>query len=78
MCFISFIIGVFLCSIGLTFFILYLNLLQLGYSFLEFVKFINTRVEFLVFYFGILFIIFSKKGWFKNVLFLRFTNKFSR
>lgn len=66
-------LGIILTSIGLTFLFLYLNLLTIGYSFLEFVKFINTRLEFLVFYLGIALLL---KGWIKNVLFLRFTSKF--
>ncbi len=66
-------LGIIFTSTGLTFLCLYLNLLTIGYSFLEFVKFINTRLEFLVFYLGIALLL---KGWIKNVLFLRFTSKF--
>ena len=40
-----YIIGVILTSLGLFFIIIYLNLLTMGYSFFNFVKFISIRVE---------------------------------
>lgn len=40
-----FFLGIFLSSLGLAFFIMYLNLFNLGYSFIDFVKFIIVRVE---------------------------------
>lgn len=43
--YISLLIGIILSSIGLFFFILYLNLLVMGYSFFIFVNFIIRRVE---------------------------------
>lgn len=50
---ISLIIGIILCSIALFFIIIYLNLLNVGYSFLEYVKFINMRIECLILYIGV-------------------------
>jgi hypothetical protein len=75
---ISLIIGVIISSIGLMFIILYTNLITLGYSFLDFVKFIITRVECLLFLIGIIIILFSMKERIKNVLLLRYNRKFSR
>lgn len=43
--YISLLIGIILSSIGLFFFILYLNLLVMGYSFFLFGNFIIRRVE---------------------------------
>lgn len=40
-----YIIGVIFTSLGLFFIIIYLNLLTIGYSFIEFVHFISRRVE---------------------------------
>lgn len=58
-----FLFGVFLCSLSVTFSIMYLNLMNLGYSFFEYVKFICGRVECLVGILGIIFIIVSlRKG----------------
>jgi len=71
-------LGMLVSSIGLMFIFLYSNLLTLGYSFFDFVKFISTRVECLLFFIGLLIIFFTKKGWKKNVLLLRHTSKFSR
>lgn len=76
--FICLITGILLSSMGLMFIFLYLNLLVIGYSFLEYVHFISTRIECLLFLLGLFFICFSLKGWIKNVLLLRRTTKFSR
>ena len=40
-----FLLGIGFCSSGLLFLILYLNLLAMGYSFLEYVQFISSRFE---------------------------------
>lgn len=45
-------IGIILCSISLFFWILYLNLFNMGYTFLEFVKFILMRWECLILFVG--------------------------
>lgn len=56
--------------------IIYLNLLTLGYTFLQYVKFINMRLECLLFYVGVFLIIFSLERKIKNELLLRNTTKF--
>lgn len=66
-----FIIGIMLSSIGLFFMIIYANLLTLGYSFLEYVKFINMKVECLCFYLGIVIILISLERKIKNEFLLR-------
>lgn len=72
------VLGIAVSSVGLMFIILYLNLLTLGYSFFEFVHFISTRFECLLFFLGLILIFFSMKGWIKSVLLLRHSTKFSR
>ena len=70
------IIGIILCSISIFFIIIYLNLFTMGYSFIEFVKFINTRLECLLFYIGLILIIYSLERKIKNELLLRNKSKF--
>ena len=70
------IFGIFFCSISTFFIIIYLNLFTMEYSFLEFVKFINTRVECLLFYIGVILIIYSLERKIKNELLLRTKSKF--
>ena len=57
-------IGILFLAIRLFFMILYLNLFTLGYSFFDYVHFINSRIECLVFYIGIILVIvvLKKKG----------------
>ena len=57
-------IGILFLAISLFFMILYLNLLTLGYSFFDYVHFINSRIECLIFYIGIILVIvgLKKKG----------------
>lgn len=71
-----FVLGILFCSWGLMFFILYLNLLTLGYSFWNLVHFIISRGECMLFFVGILFLILSWKGndWLE--LLLRHRSKF--
>ena len=58
-----FTIGVYLCTISLTFMIIYLNLLYQGYNILEYVNFIIRRSEVFIIIFGILFLYLSlRKG----------------
>ena len=65
-----YIIGVIFTSLGLFFIIIYLNLLTIGYSFIEFVHFISRRVEVWLFLIGIILI--------KNELLLRHNIKLGR
>ena len=67
------IIGVILSSVGLLFMILYLNLVCLGYSFLEYVKVISSSFECWLFIIGLL-IIFG--GRIKNAILLQFKSKY--
>ncbi len=57
-------IGILFLAISLFFMILYLNLFTLGYSFFDYVHFINSRIECLIFYIGIILVIvgLKKKG----------------
>lgn len=68
--------GTFLSSIGLMFILLYTNLLTMGYSFWNFVKFISKRFECLLFLFGIIILLLSLERSIKNVLLLRRSSKF--
>ena len=56
--------GIVLCSLGLTFIIIYLNLLNMGYSFIDYVHFIYRKIECLSLLIGILLIYLSlhRKG----------------
>ena len=54
---ILFFVGIIFCSISIFFCIIYLNLLTIGYSFLEYVKFISSRLECLNALFGIIIMI---------------------
>lgn len=71
-------IGIFLASIGFMFVLLYTNLFTLGYNFWEFVQFISTRVECLLFVFGWILIFISIERRKKNVLLLRCFTKFRK
>lgn len=64
-------LGVFLISISIFLMIIYLNLFTIGYSFLEFVKFINKRYVFLIFFCGIVLVLISLERWIRNELLLR-------
>lgn len=71
-----FILSIICMSIGLFFIVLYLNLFTLGYSFLDFVKFIIMRVECLIFFLGLIFLFLSVGRLVRNELLLRRTNKY--
>ena len=73
--FLLYILGIILTSIGLFFFIIYLNLLTIGYSFLDFVKFISRKVEVWLILIGIICIALSLERWIKNELLLRLSSK---
>lgn len=51
-------ISVFLISLSITFDIIYLNLLTMGYSFIDYVNFIIRRWECLIFVLGIILLYF--------------------
>ncbi len=71
-----FFLGMFFCSVGLAFGILYLNLMTMGYSFWNMVHFIISRFECQLFFFGILLMILSWKGRYFCELLLRCRVKF--
>ena len=73
-----YILGIILTSLGLFFIIIYLNLLTIGYSFLDFVKFISRRVEVCLLLIGIICIVLSLERWIKNELLLRHNLKLER
>ena len=52
-------LGIFMTSFGLFFLVLYLNLFNMGYTFLDFVKFIIVRWEVFLILLGSLIIYFS-------------------
>jgi len=58
-----FLFGILLCSISLTFCILYLNLLIIGYSFFDYVKFISRSFVSICFIIGSISIYISIKRW---------------
>ena len=53
--------GIFLTSYSLMFIIVYLNLLNMGYSFIEYLKYIFTHIECLLIFLGILLIYISQR-----------------
>lgn len=71
-------LGIFLISIGIFFTIIYLNLLTIGYSFLEFVNFIIRSPIFWCILIGIICIALSLERWIKNELLLRHNPKLER
>ena len=54
-----FIIGFILTSLSLSFLFLYLNILNLGYNFIEFINFIIKKWELYLFFIGIILMIIS-------------------
>lgn len=71
-------LGIMFTSIGIFFTIIYLNLLTIGYSFLDFVKFISRKLEFWFILIGIALIALSLERWIKNELLLRHNLKLER
>lgn len=65
-----FLIGFGLTTIGLMYIIVYMNLLSIGYNFLEYVNFIIRRIECLNTIIGILLMIISISIGGKNELYL--------
>ena len=64
---IMFLSGIFITSYSLMFIIIYLNLLKMGYNFLEYLKYVFTHFECLMIFIGIFLIIISlrKNEYFK-------------
>ena len=55
--YVMFMIGIILSVNGLSYIIIYLNLLVMGYSFFDYIKYITSKIECLSFFFGYLIII---------------------
>lgn len=70
-----YIIGVIFTSVGIFFTIIYFNLLTMGYSFFDFVKFISKKPVFWLIIIGIICISMSLERWIKNELLLRHNSK---
>lgn len=68
--FFFFIAGVFLTSYGLTFIIVYLNLLNMGYTLFGYIKYILTHFECLIIILGIILLYLSFERKDKNELYL--------
>ena len=56
---ILFVIGILLISVSISFIIIYINLLNMGYTFLEYVNFIIRRMEIIAFVSGVFLVIVS-------------------
>ena len=57
---VCFILGIILTSYSLMFIIIYINLIKMVYSFIEYIKYIFTRIECLLIILGIILIILTK------------------
>lgn len=68
--FFFFVAGVFLTSYGLTFIIIYLNLLNMGYTLFGYIKYILTHFECLIIILGIILLYLSFERKDKNELYL--------
>lgn len=61
--FFFFILGIYLCSYSLTYIIIYLNLLSMGFSIVDYLKYLLVHAECLVIFLGIILILLAfKKG----------------
>lgn len=61
--FLTLIIGILLTGFSLTFIIIYINLLSIGYTFINYVNYISRRWECLLIILGVLLIIYAlRKG----------------
>ena len=56
---IMFIIGLIMASIGLSYIIIYLNLLVIGYSFIDYLIYIFTKLECIIFFVGYILLLLS-------------------
>ena len=70
-----FLFGFGLTVISLSYIVIYLNLLTLGYNFLDYVNFITRRIECLNFFIGIILMFIILLGG-KNELYLWYNTKF--
>lgn len=75
---ISFIIGIIITSSSLMYIVIYLNLLRMGYSFKDYVKYIVSSIECTKILIGILLIYLSLKKGKKYELRLQYKNKLKK
>jgi len=73
-----YILGIIFLSVGIFFTLIYTNLFTMGYSFLDFVKFISKKIECWFIILGIICILISLERWLKNELLLRHHIKLER
>ena len=73
-----YILGIIFVCVGIFFTVIYLNLLYMGYSILDFGKFIIKRYEFWLIFLGIFCICLALERWIKNELLLRHNLKLER
>lgn len=73
---IYFILGIIITSSALMYIVIYLNLLRMGYSMLEYVKYVLSSIECTKIFIGIILIILSLKKGRKNELYLQYKSKF--
>lgn len=73
---IYFILGIIITSSALMYIVIYLNLLRMGYSMLDYVKYILSSIECTKIFIGIILIILSLKKGRKNELYLQYKSEF--
>lgn len=73
---IYFILGIIITSSALMYIVIYLNLLRMGYSMLDYVKYIVSSIECTKIFIGIILIILSLKKGRKNELYLQYKSEF--
>lgn len=73
---IYFILGIIITSSALMYIVIYLNLLRMGYSMLDYVKYVLSSIECTKIFIGIILIILSLKKGKKNELYLQYKSEF--
>lgn len=73
---ICFILGIIITSSALMYIVIYLNLVRMGYSMLDYVKYVFSSIECTKIFIGIILIILSLKKGRKNELYLQYKSEF--
>lgn len=73
---IYFILGIIITSSALMYIVIYSNLLRMGYSMLDYVKYVLSSIECTKIFIGIILIILSLKKGRKNELYLQYKSEF--
>lgn len=73
---IYFILGIIITSSALMYIVIYLNLLRMGYSMLDYIKYVLSSIECTKIFIGIILIILSLKKGRKNELYLQYKSEF--